>query len=160
MKIEPTKISNLILIFVFMTTFGWSVTRLWPTWFDVDLQVPALAPVTIYVLAIALTVWTLMVKARLNPENKLVSLDPIVGARTAALAMASSRVGSLGAGFYSGVFLVNFLQREHSIVIDRLWASGLSVIGGIVVTVIALWLERICKIKQPPANTQTPGVPA
>ena len=160
MKIETTKISNLILIAVFTATFGWSLTRLWPTWFDQDLQVPVLAPVTIVILLVALLVWTLMVKARLNPENKNLSLDPLVAARTAALAMAASRVGSLAAGMYTGIFLVNFFQRDHAIVNDRLWESGIAVLGGIGLVIVAVWLERICQIKQPPANSQTPGIPA
>ena len=160
MKFEPTKISNLFLIAIFMTTFGWSISRLWPTWFDQDLQVPLLAPVTIIILDIALGVWALMVKARLNPENKDVSLDPIVAARTVALAMASSRVGSIAAGMYLGIFFMNFLQRDHSIVGDKLVECGMSFVAGIVLVAIALWLERLCQIKQPPANSRTPGVPA
>ena len=160
MKFEPTKISNLLLLALFMTTFGWSASRLWPTWFDQDLQVPLLAPVTIIILDIALGVWALMVRARLNPENKEVSLDPIVAARTAALAMSSSRVGSIAAGMYLGIFLMNFLQRDHSIVGDKLIECGISFVAGIALAVIALWLEKLCQIKQPPTNTRTPGVPA
>lgn len=143
-----------------MTTFGWSLTRLWPTWFDQDLQVPVLAPITVWFLSLALTVWTLMIRARLNPENKELALDPIVGARSAALAMAGSRVGGLITGLYLGIFLVNYFQRDHEIVGDRLWTCCVAIVGGLVLIAIALWLEKICKIKQPPANTQTPGVPA
>ena len=101
-----------------------------------------------------------MVKARLNPDNKELSLDPIVAARTAALAMAASRVGSMAAGMYLGIFLVNYFQRDHSIVGDRLWICGLSIFGGFVLVLVALWLEKLCKIKQPPTNAQSPGLPA
>ena len=160
MKFEPTKTTTLLLIAVFMTSFGWSITRLWPTWFDQDLQVPLLAPATVFFLLSALTVWTLMVKARLNPDNKEISLDPIVAARTAALAMASSRVGSMASGMYLGIFLVNFFQRDFSIVSQRLFASALTVIAGVLLVVVALWLERMCQIKQPPANSQASGLPA
>lgn len=143
-----------------MTSFGWSTSRLWPTWFDQDLQVPPLAPITIFFVLLALTIWTLMVKARLNPDNKQLSLDPIVAARTAALAMASSRVGSLVAGMYLGIFLMNFLQRDHGIVAQRLFASGLTVVASALLVAVAIWLERMCKVKQPPAKPDTPGVPA
>lgn len=160
MKFEPTKISTLLLIVIFMTSFGWSIARLWPTWFDQDLQVPYLVPVTLFFVVVALTVWTLMVRTRLNPDNKEVSLDPLVAARTAALAMSSSRVGSLASGLYAGIFLVNFFQRDHAIVGNRLFASGLTVVAGALLVIIALWLERMCKIKQPPTKPDTPGVPA
>jgi uncharacterized membrane protein len=160
MNIQPTKISNLVLLTVFTSTFGWSVTRLWPRWFEQDLNVPLLAPVTIILLNIALGVWALMVKARLNPDNKEIKLDPIVAARTAALAMAASRVGSMATGIYLGIFLVNLLYRDHEIVGERLFASGLSSLSGFVLAVIALWLEKMCQIKQPPASPRTPGVPA
>ena len=160
MKFEPTKTSTLLLIAVFMTSFGWSVTRLWPTWFDQDLQVPLLAPATVFFLLSALSVWTLMVRVRLNPDNKELSLDPIVAARTAALAMASSRVGSMAGGTYLGIFLVNFFQRDPSIVGERLFASALTVVASLLLVVVALWLERMCKIKQPPANPPASGLPA
>lgn len=160
MKFEPTKISTLLLIAIFMTSFGWSITRLWPTWFDQDLQVPLLVPATIFLLLSALTVWTVMVRARLNPDNKEVSLDPIMAARTVALSMSASRVGSLAGGLYLGIFLVNFFQRDLGIVGQRLFACGLAVIASVLLIVVALWLERMCKIKQPPTKPETSGLPA
>ena len=160
MKIQPTRISSLFLIAIFMTSFGWSITRLWPLWFDQDLQVPLFAPAGIFLLVSALGVWALMVKARLNPENKNLHIDPIVAARSAALAMASSRVGSIATGTYLGIFLVNYFQRDHGVVSDRLLATGLAAIAGLLLVIVALWLEKMCQIKEPPANSQTPGVPA
>jgi hypothetical protein len=109
----------------------------------------AIAMVLVFV---TLLIWTLMTRARLKPGATLNRLHPIVAARTAALAMSASRVGSLAFGFYVGVFLANIVAGYSSAGTDRIRISVVTAVASLLTAAVALWLERICQIKEPPSN--------
>ena len=159
MNLVPTKVSLLATRGVLSTSLGWAIARLWPTWFNQSLSVPWLAAATMCLVAVSLLVWTLMMRPKLNPKPGQPRIDPIVAARTAALAMAASRMGALMSGFYFGIFLVNAANIDAPGARLRMLVSGITVIAGIVTVVIALWLERMCRLPQPPA-TNSSNVPA
>lgn len=74
-------------------------------------------------------------------------VDPFVATRTAALAMAASRTGAIAAGVYAG-FLVWFVgQWWIEAARARGIASAIAVVTAVLVVAAALWLERICRIK-------------
>lgn len=97
----------------------------------------------------------MMFKARVNPERRDVRIDPIVAARTAALALASSRAGSLAAGFYAGVFLTNILDVNFPPAAQRAVFCGITLLASAATVVIAMWLERMCRLPEPPQNSET-----
>jgi ABC-type enterochelin transport system permease subunit len=103
---------------------------------------------------ITLLLWTIMTRARLKPDATLNRLHPIVAARTAALAMAASRVGSLAFGFYLGVLIANIAADYSSAGTDRIRISAVTAIASLLTAVVALWLERICRVKEPPSNNE------
>jgi hypothetical protein len=150
--VQQTKISLLIALAVLAASIGWSLAQLWPTWFSQGLPVPVGSALTMVLVFITLLVWTLMTRARLSPEAKVNRLHPLVAARTAALAMSASRVGAIGFGFYVGVFLSNVLASDSSAGSDRIKLSAVTAIASFATVVVALWLEKICRIKEPPAN--------
>ncbi len=153
MNLAPTKWSLLVALGVLTTVFGWSLARLWVNWYGMELNISWLVPLTMVLLALTLVVWTLMVRQRMKPENIAHRLHPLVAARTAALAMAASRVGSLTSGFYLGVLFVNIVNYASPAAADRVVICGATVVASLVTSVVALWLERMCQLPQPPAES-------
>lgn len=151
--VQKTKVSLLVALSVLAAAIGWSVAQLWPTWFGLGLPVSLGSAVAMFLVALSLLVWTLMTRSRLRPDAAERRMDPLVAARTAALAMAASRVGSLAFGFYLGVFLSNLVADYSSAGTDRIRISIITALFSFLTTVIALWLEKICRIKEPPANS-------
>jgi len=111
----------------------------------------AIAMILVFV---TMLIWTLMTRARLKPGATVNRLHPIVAARTAALAMSASRVGSLAFGFYVGVLLANIAADYSSAGTDRIQISAITAIASVLTAVVALWLERICQIKEPPSDSR------
>ena len=150
--IQQTKIGNLSLLAVLSSAVGWSIANLWPTFFGQGMPVSLGSAFAMVLVFVTLLLWTVMTRARLKPGTTLNRLHPIVAARSAALAMAASRVGSLAFGFYVGVLLVNIAADYSSAGTDRIRISAATAIASLLTAVVALWLERICRVKEPPSN--------
>lgn len=150
--IQETKVGNLTLLAVLSAAVGWSVANLWPTFFGQGMPVSIGSAIAMILVFITLLLWTLMTRARLKPGATLNRLHPIVAARSAALAMAASRVGSLALGFYVGVLLANLAADYSSAGADRIQISAVTATASLLTAIVALWLERICRVKEPPSN--------
>ena len=151
--IQETKVGSLILLAVLSAAVGWSVANLWPTFFGQGMPVSIGSAIAMILVFITLLLWTLMTRARLKPGAPMNRLHPIVAARSAALAMAASRVGSLALGFYAGVLLANLAADYSSAGADRIQISAVTATASLLTAIVALWLERICRVKEPPSNS-------
>ena len=151
---QPTKISMLAVLAVLAAAVGWSFAQLWPTFFGQGMPVSIGSAIAMILVFLTLLIWTLMTRARLKPGATINRLHPIVAARTAALAMSASRVGALAFGFYVGVFLANIAADYSSAGSDRIRISAITSIASLLTAVVALWLERICQIKEPPTDSE------
>ena len=69
--------------------------------------------------------------------------------------MSASRVGSLAFGFYVGVFLANIVADYSSAGTDRIRISAITALASLLTAAVAIWLERICQIKEPPSKGDT-----
>jgi hypothetical protein len=147
---QQTKISMLIVLAILAAAVGWSIAQLWPTFFSQGMPVSIGSAIAMILVCVTLLIWTLMTRARLKPGATINRLHPIVAARTAALAMSASRVGALAFGFYVGVFLANVVADYSSAGTDRIRISAVTAIASLLTAVVALWLERICLLKEPP----------
>jgi hypothetical protein len=152
---KQTKISTLFVLAILAASVGWSFAQLWPTFFGQGMPVSAGSAIAMILVFISLLIWTLMTRARLKPGATLNRLHPIVAARTAALAMSASRVGSLACGFYVGVLLANVAADYSSAATDRIQISAVTAVASLLTAIVAVWLERICQIKEPPADSDT-----
>lgn len=110
------------------------------------LPVPLLAPMTMGMLAIGLLIWTLLSRPRLLRYPGAQPLHPLVAARTAALAMAASRTGVIIGGFYVGVLLSVLPRADTETGAGTLWAAGATAVASAILTVVAVWLERMCQL--------------
>ena len=152
---KQTKISTLVVLAILAASVGWSFAQLWPTFFGQGMPVSTGSAIAMILVFVTLLIWTLMTRARLKPGATLNRLHPIVAARTAALAMSASRVGSLAFGFYVGVLLANVAAEYSSAGTDRIQISAVTAIASLLTAIVAVWLERICQIKEPPADSDT-----
>ena len=152
---QQTKISMLAVLAVLAASVGWSFAQLWPTFFGQGMPVSVGSAIAMILVFVTLLIWTLMTRARLKPDAKISRLHPIVAARTAALAMSASRVGSLACGFYVGVLLANLAADYSSAGTDRIQISAVTAIASLLTAIVAVWLERICRLKEPPADSES-----
>jgi hypothetical protein len=110
---------------------------------------PRYAPLSILLVALAEAYTASMTRARMTGRPGTRPIDPIFVAKLAALAKASSPVGALALGAYTG-FLI-YVARTTSNVADsdtRTAALGMGCSLGLVIA--ALVLERICRARRPP----------
>jgi hypothetical protein len=99
------------------------------------------------VFAVALLIWTLLARPRLLRKPGTRPLAPLVAARSAALAMAASRTGALVLGLYSGAAVGLMPRWNTGQGRESVLASALSALGALLVMVIALWLEKLCRVR-------------
>ena len=110
---------------------------------------PRYAPLSILLGALAEAYTASMTRARMTGRPGTRPVDPIFVAKLAALAKASSPVGALALGAYTG-FLI-YVARTTSTVADkdtRTAALGMGCSLGLVAA--ALVLERVCRARRPP----------
>jgi len=142
-----TKWRLLIALAIVSAAIGWGLVIIVDSLASRFVPVPWLAAVAMWVLSLALLIWTLMSKPRLQHKHGAKPMDPIVAARTAALAMAGSRTGAIVAGIYLGVALGTYPHRDVPAGATTLWASAATALGAVALTLVAMWLEHICRIK-------------
>lgn len=142
----PTRIRLLLTLALIAGAIGWGLMTISEGRSGRVVPVPWAAAATMWLLAIALGVWALLARPRLLRHPGHRPLSPFVAARTAALAMAASRTGSLVAGFYLGMGLGALPSRTTSAGSTALWAALACTVGSIALVVIALWLEHLCRL--------------
>ena len=157
---QPTRISLLATLALLAGTAGWAIARLFDSFSERSLQVPLSAPVATFVLTIALFVWTVLSRPRLLRRKGTKPMDPLLAARTAALAMAASRAGALVAGLYGGIALGLLPLWSTSAGRDSVILGALTSGFGILLAAVAVWLERICRIKDGDDDRGGSGAPA
>ena len=142
----PTHPLRLVVLAVLAGAIGFATVGLWESLFDRTLPVPLMASVTLFLLAIAIFIWALLIRPRLLRKPGTKPVSPFTAARTAALAMAASRTGALVGGFYLGTALCFSGKLYIPIAKERLWFSLAAVLGAIAVVLASLWLEHICRL--------------
>ena len=142
----PTRIRLLIVLAVIAAAIGWGAVTLVEGRSGRVIPVPWLAGATMWFLAAALLIWTLLSRPRLLRKPGSRPLPPLVAARTAALAMAASRTGSLVTGFYAGIAIGTMPSRATEAGGVALSAAIVTSVGSLALVAIALWLEHLCRL--------------
>lgn len=145
--VRPTRLRLLLLITVTCGVLGWVVATMADSILTRYLPVPVSAALAMWLLAVMLGMWILLVRPRLLRRPGTLPLPPEVAARTAALALAVSRVGAGVAGFYAGVGLVFVLDLPIPAAQSGAWLSLATLLGGVTIAALALWLEALCRIR-------------
>lgn len=143
---QPTRIRLLVAIAIVLAAIGWGLVEVLSAWTGRLLPVPWLAAASLWIVAGALAYWTYLMRPRLQGRPDVKPVEPLVAARSAALAMAASRIGALVLGFYLGVAIgmVSWLATPSGVA--AFWASAAASVGALLLVVAALWLESSCRI--------------
>jgi hypothetical protein len=149
--VTPTRARLLLAIVAVAAAVGWGAARLVDAYAGRSMPVPWTAPAVMVVLALALALWARGTRDRLARKPGTKRMEPLVAARSAALAMAASRTGAVVAGFYSGVAIALASMWDVPYVRERIVVSVAAVGGSVLVVLAALWLERVCRL--PPSDT-------
>jgi hypothetical protein len=151
--VRPTSWATLLGIAGIAGLIGWGFAQ----WVDRNGRLPVvpwMAVAVIWVVAAFVGAWTLATRRRLDPKPGAPRMEPLMAARTTALALAGSRVGAVVFGLYGGIALRLLQETSVAAGRERLLASALAALGGFVLTVLSLWLEHNCRL---PEDTDEAG---
>jgi hypothetical protein len=145
---SPTRIRTLVILAVLAAAMAWGASELVAGQTGRAIPVPWLAALTMWLLAVALGVWALLARPRLRRKEGARPMQPIVAARTAALAMAASRTGALVFGFYVGTLIGALPLRISEAGQETVTRAAVASAGALAIIVIALWLEHLCRLPE------------
>jgi Protein of unknown function (DUF3180) len=151
--VRPTRAWVLVLLAAVAGAVSYILTRAF--YADVP-SPPTLAPVWLLLLAIAEGYTAQLTRGRLAGRQGTKPINPIVVARLAALAKATSPVGALATGAYAG-FLAKVAMTAGPAAHDDTRTAIAGVVCGLALTLAALLLERVCRVKPPPDEPPLDG---
>ena len=146
--LAPTRVRDLAGYAAGVTLLTWLALRQWYG------ELPRLSwflPLSAALLALAEVIAAGQLRARIRHRPGAPPVQPLVAARSLALAKASAVVGAVMTGVWAGL-LVYVLPR-----LDFLAAAGedartgaVGVVAGLSLVTAALWLEYCCRTPTPP----------
>ncbi len=154
---EPTRIRLLIGIAVITAAVGWGLVQIVGAWSGRLVAVPWLAAGSLWLVAGAVAFWAWSSRPRLQGRPGTKPMDPIVAARSAALAMAASRIGALVAGLYGGIAIAMIGSLTTESGLRTFWAATVATVGAVALTAAALWLEHVCRLPAGPDDLPPTG---
>ncbi len=101
---------------------------------------------SLVMLGIAALVGVMGWTVRQFVRGKRPGFDPLIAARTVALAKASAYTGALLTGWYAGHVLEVIGRLSHPPMRDLALAAGASAAAGLVMAVVGLVAERWCEV--------------
>lgn len=119
--------------------------------------VPWTTPALMVSFAVALLLWTLSIRPRLQRKTGTVPVPGPVAIRTAALALAASRVSAVVGGSYLGIGVALLPAWETLAGRAYVVASGLTVLSSAAAVAVALWLESACRLPPPDDEAAAPA---
>lgn len=143
---QPTRVRVLVAMALVCAALGWGLVQVVASWSGRLIPVPWLAAAALWIMAGALAYWTLLSRPRLQGRPDVKPMDPIVAARSAALAMAASRIGAVMLGFYAGVAFAMAGRLGTPSGAQAFWSATAASLGALGIVVAALWLEHACRI--------------
>jgi hypothetical protein len=150
---KPTRVTLLVALAVLAGGVAYLMTR----GYYADLESPPrYAPLWLLLLAIAEAYTALLTRARLAGRHATRPPNPLVVARLAVLAKASSPVGALATGAYTG-FLIYVARENSSVARTDTRTAALGIGCSVALVLAALLLERVCRVKAPPDDPTAVG---
>jgi hypothetical protein len=107
---------------------------------------PALAGSTLFVMAVVEVVLAFSLRSRIQRRPGARPVQPLTAARAVALAKASSVLGALMFGAWTGLLIYVIPVRDSfPAASNDLVAAVAGMISAVALTAAALWLEHCCK---------------
>jgi hypothetical protein len=142
--VRPTRLPVLLLAVLVAAAFGYLIAE---TAYSQIPPLPALAPVSLGLLAVLLAAMAYVVRGKVRGTRTAGRpMHPMQVARAAVVAKASSLGGAVVGGVYGGIFLWTFARRgEVATYGEDARVSGLAAGAALLLVVAALVLERACR---------------
>jgi hypothetical protein len=145
-SIRPTSLSTLVVAALAAAAAGWLLLS---AFYARMPRLPWLPIVVLTTLAIAEAFLAQNTSARIQRKPGAPPVDALAVARYAVLAKASSMAGAIFAGFSAGLVSWLALEPTRAATDDIPPAIG-GLVAALVLVVAALWLERACRVPEPP----------
>jgi hypothetical protein len=153
--LRPTRPATLVVAAVVTAGLSWLFIR---RYFGDIPNVNWLAGVTMAALAVVEGIAARNTKARIDQRPRAGRLNPLLVARFAVLAKASSLAGAIFAGAYGGIAAWALSERERLTAAAQNLAPAIAgVVGGLGLVAAALLLERACRVPKPPDDEDRDG---
>ncbi|MFS8099815.1 DUF3180 domain-containing protein [Lentzea alba] len=121
--------------------------------YDTLPALPRLAGTTLLVIAVVEVVFAFSLRSRIQRRPGARPVEPLTAARAVALAKASSVLGALMFGAWTGLLIYVLPVRDaFPEAGNDLVTAVIGMISALALTAAALWLEHCCK-----TPTETPG---
>ncbi len=146
--LRPTRPATLVVSALITAALAWlGISR-----FYGDLpNITWLAGLTLAGLAVVEGIAARNTRARVEQRPRSGALNPLLVARFAVLAKASSLAGAIFAGAYGGVAAWALAERGRLNVADENLAPAVAgLVGALALVAAALLLERACRVPEPP----------
>jgi len=153
---HPTRVRMLVAVALVSAAFGWGLVQVVFARSGRVVPVPWLAAGALWLVAAAVGYWAWSVRPRLQRRPGSRPLPPLVAARTAALALAASRIGAVAAGLYAGIAVAMTAHLTTQSGQAAVWPSVAAAVGAIGLVAAGLWLERICRLPVEPPDAPGP----
>ncbi len=137
----PTRPIVLLVVAMISMVMGLAIADLYDTATGRPIPVPLSSAVTIAAVALVLVTWTEIFRRRMRAPDKRV--DPFVAVRSAALAMAASRAGSIICGMFLGVGAWYLFDLNSIAARQRVLICALGALAAFATALAGLWLERL-----------------
>lgn len=167
-RLRPTEPATLVVAGLAAAATGWLlISRFYGdlpriTWFPVVV----VAGVAVFEAVLAQDTYArvhrkgpapMLSRLRPGPRPPRPPVQPLVVARLAVVAKASSLAGALFAGWYGGLLPWLLIESGR---LTQAAAEVAPAIGGLVASLgllaAALWLERACRVPKPPEDEEKP----
>lgn len=147
--LTPTKPTTLVVSALLAGLVGWwLVSRYYG---ELLPRLSFLPSITLFLLAVGEGITARATKARIERRPGTEPVEPLVVARLAALAKASSLGGAIFAGFYGGLLGWAFFQRDWlGAADDAVPAAAAGTIASVLLVAAGLWLESACRVPDRP----------
>jgi hypothetical protein len=146
--LRPTRPTTLILAAVVAAGLAWLGIR---RYFGDLPNVTWLAGLTLAGLAVVEGIAARNTRARIEQRPRAGALNPLLVARLAVLAKASSLAGAIFAGAYAGVAAWALSERGRlTAAAQNLAPSVAGLVGALALVAAALLLERACRVPKLP----------
>ena len=142
----PTKISSLCVFAIVSGAVGYATAKIFDVLANRNLPLSWSLPALVGILALSIWLWTRGVASRLQGRPGTKPIDPLVVARSAAIAMATSRTGALVGGFVAGVIAALLGGWDVPYVREQIAAGAVTLVMSVLAVLAGLGLERACRV--------------
>ena len=151
--LRPTKTTTLVVAAIATAALAWwGMSR----YFAAVPNITWLPGLTLAALAVMEGIAARTTRARIEKRPRAGTVNPLLVARYAVLAKASSLAGAIFAGAYGGVAAWALSERGQLNVADaNLPPSVAGLVGALALVAAALLLERACRVPEPPDDDES-----